>query len=240
MPSARANGGFNTQSRFSSYASVEWAEDDAWDSGSDSDSGTKKTVSMSKAANSIKIPFESTTTAKPVPGPKRSPSSSSLTFSYTHVNTPSPSSYSPKPDNLHSHKAGWTMVSKSTENGARTPNEAGTHEEVRSNASEDFDIEDIDVGDTDAEGLGTKSMKQRRASNVVRQDAETIVQGMFSLKFPVIMMHQLNGARSHVLHPVQAAYKVHTHETERIWRCRHVPSIDTGSFNPVKSSEEIC
>ena len=59
MPSARANGGFNTQSRFSSYASVEWAEDDAWDSGSDSDSGTKKTVSMSNAANSIKIPFES-------------------------------------------------------------------------------------------------------------------------------------------------------------------------------------
>lgn len=175
MQSARSQAGFNTPPRFSSYASVEWAEDDAWDSGSDSDSGsgTKRTMSMSKTANTSKVPFESTTTAKPVPGPKRSPSSSSLAFSYTHINAPSPSSYSPKPDNIHNHKTGWTIVSKSTENGVRVPRDHEAVEEVRSNASDDFDIEDIDVGETDAEG----SSKHRRASNVIRQDADTIVQG---------------------------------------------------------------
>ena len=66
------------------------------------------------------------------------------------------------------------MVSKSTENGTHAPLDSETVEEARSNASEDFDIEDIDVGETDAEG----SSKQRRGSNVVKQDAEAIVQGM--------------------------------------------------------------
>lgn len=44
--------------------------------------------------------------------------------------------------------------------------------------SEDFDIEDIDMGDTDADAPGMKS-REASGSHFVKDDAEEIVQGMY-------------------------------------------------------------
>ncbi|KAL5485102.1 GYP1 [Sanghuangporus weigelae] len=177
MPPTRPHIGINGPSRFSSYTSVEWAEDDPWDSASDSESSSQK-LHIGARSNSIsKVTLDATsTTAKAVPKPKRSPSASSLTFSYTHVNAPSPSSYSPRPETLHTHKQSWTMVNKPSENGLQTTR----HESIGGTlgrTSEEFEIEDIELGDTDAEG---HTAKVRRGSENVRNDAEEIVQDPFS------------------------------------------------------------
>lgn len=176
-PPARPHIGLNPPSRFSSYASVEWAEDDAWDSASDSETTAQKTPHASKTIDSSKISFDSSSTVKQIPKPRKSPSSNSLTFSYTHVNAPSPSSYSPKPDHLHSHKTSWAMVNKSP-NGSRqiTDSDPGESDELHRN-NEDFDFEDIDVNDTDAESSSTRPLRDRGAAVYVKGDAEDIVQG---------------------------------------------------------------
>lgn len=169
-PPTRPHIGINTPTRFSSYASVEWAEDDAWDSASDSESSSQRPPVGTSPNSRTKVITESSTAARPVPRPKRSPSQSSLTFSYTHVNAPSPSSYSPKPENLHSHKQSWTIVSKPAEHGLQM-----TKEET---IGEEFDLEDVDAADTDTEISATRLSKERNGSETVRSDADEVVQGM--------------------------------------------------------------
>ncbi|THH09383.1 hypothetical protein EW145_g2045 [Phellinidium pouzarii] len=178
-PPARPHIGINTPSRFSSYSSVEWAEDDAWDSASDSESPSQRPNSSTNY-NASKMALESsTTTARPVPRPKKSPSSSSLAFSYTHVSAPNPGSYSPRREQLHSHKTSWTMVSKSLDNTARTTKEDEVIGDEYRKASEEFDMEDIVVADTDAEVSDLK-VRDRSGSDCVRADAEEIVKDPLS------------------------------------------------------------
>ncbi|EJD03108.1 RabGAP/TBC [Fomitiporia mediterranea MF3/22] len=172
-PPARPHIGISTPSRFSSYASVEWAEEDAWDSASDSESSVPKPPSGKSAIG--KISLESTTTAKPIPKPKKSPSASSLTFSYTNVNAPSPSSYSPRSDNLHSNKQSWTIVNRTTENGVQPTKEGVLSNNTLGRTSEEFDIEDIDVAETDADVRVSKNGLQ-----FVKDDAQEIVQDPLS------------------------------------------------------------
>ncbi|KAH8119261.1 RabGAP/TBC [Phellopilus nigrolimitatus] len=179
-PPARPHIGLNTPARFSSYASVEWAEEDAWDSASDSESPPQKHPNTSRSNSIGRIALDSSTTARPVPKPKKSPSSSSLAFSYTHVSAPNPGSYSPRPEQLHSHKTSWTMVSKSSENGARGIKEDEAIGGAKRRTSEEFDIEDIVVADTDAEASDPKPNKERSGLDSVRDDAGDVVQDPLS------------------------------------------------------------
>lgn len=177
-PPTRPPIGLNAPSRFSSYASVEWAEDDAWDSASDSESSTQRPTGTVRSNSIGKITVESSTVARPVPRPKKSPSSNSLAFSYQHVNAPSPSSYSPRQDPIHSHKTSWTMVSKPPDSKAQTPKEEVISSSL-GKSSEDFDIEDIDMGDIDADAM--KLSRETSGSHFVKGDAEEIVQGMYRI-----------------------------------------------------------
>jgi TBC1 domain family member 2 len=109
-PPARPHIGLNPN--FSSFTTSEWAEEDAWDSGSDSESPHRTSISSSwnKPVN------KPNTAPKPVPKHARNSSSSTLAFSYTDVQVPSPSSYPSPPESLQpqSSKNGWTLVTKST------------------------------------------------------------------------------------------------------------------------------
>ncbi|KAI5123683.1 hypothetical protein M0805_001711 [Coniferiporia weirii] len=191
-PPARPHTGINAPSRFSSYSSVEWAEDDAWDSASDSESPSQR-QKLTAVHNVSKIALESSTSARPVPKPKKSPSSSSLAFSYTHVNAPNPGSYSPRPDHPHSYKASWTMVSKPSENEARVTKEDEVIGDTHRRASEEFDMEDILVADTDAEALDLRTT-ERAASGSLRTDAEDVVQD------PLSTIRRRRGSRSKAPH----------------------------------------
>lgn len=107
-PPARPHIGLNPSNQFSSYSVTEWAEDDAWDSGSDGESPSssawpRPTVTTARPSSS--------TSPRPVPRPIRNNSSTTLAFSYTHVHAPS--SYPPKTD--QSSRADWTIVSKNSE-----------------------------------------------------------------------------------------------------------------------------
>lgn len=179
-PPTRPHIAINPSTRFSSYASVEWAQDDsdAWDSASDSESPSAK--SMYRKASMSRAISESSSAARPVPRPRKSPSNSSLTFSYTHVNAPSPSSYSPKLEQTRSPKTGWTMVTKSGEVVSHTnaSKVAEVNSDVQRKASDDFDIEDIVIGDMDAEASESKLQKSGAVKNLLKKEAKGILQGI--------------------------------------------------------------
>lgn len=106
-PPVRPHIGLNQP--FSSLGQSEWAEEDAWDSASDSESPSRTSTSWSKQ------PLKSA--PKPVPRPTRNTSSSTLAFSYTHVQAPSPSSYPPQTMQPQSGKNGWTLVGPDIQTG---------------------------------------------------------------------------------------------------------------------------
>lgn len=93
----------------SSFQTTDWAEDDAWDSTSDSES--PRHSSLHNAWGKRNPP--TITAPKAVPNRTSSNSSSStLAFSYTHLQAPNPGSYPPKgePGGSNSPKNGWTIV----------------------------------------------------------------------------------------------------------------------------------
>ena len=183
-PPARPHIGLNP--RLSSFGSSEWAEDDAWDSASDSESPNHTPASSSwNKPKSLSAP-------KHVPKPTRNSSSSSstLAFSYTHVQLPSPSSYPPRPESLHpqSSKNGWTLVRKS----------AASHD------SEEFRIPDPDadpdsaetasvvyVGSVDDLDFDNPAPSKQDHGSLVRDEIDEIVNGTSST-FPPLDSPLLN------------------------------------------------
>jgi len=172
-PPTRPHIGLNPSHRFSSYAVPDWAEDDAWDSGSDSESPTNPSWNRTSSRRG-----SSTATApKPVPRPKLNTSSSTLAFSYTHVNHPSPSSY-PTKQEIPPPKNGWTIVRKSSDqrtsvDGRETDraDEGGAYDDVEG---------DMVVGDLEPELVPPATIphtKPRQDQGSVRDDAQEIVDG---------------------------------------------------------------
>lgn len=182
-PPARPHIGLNPTNQFSSYSVTEWAEDDAWDSGSDEESPSSSGWTRPTSTNSRQA---SSTAPKPVPRPGLNNSSSTLAFSYTHVHAPS--SYPPKTD--QPSKAGWTIVSKATER--QSPDIQGT--EILSGESlyedPDGDAEgDMVVGHFEPEVTeklsSTSNHRSRQDQAVVREDAQDIVDGVWC--YPVFV-----------------------------------------------------
>ncbi|KAJ7593902.1 rab-GTPase-TBC domain-containing protein [Mycena floridula] len=136
----------------------DWGEDDAWDSGSDSESPRQSTISMAWNRPS------SSSAPKPVPRPTYTASSSTLAFSYTHLSAPNPSSYPPRTTDP---QPGWTMVRKAP---GRTSKDS-------SDATGDVDIEGdtMVVGDLDesAESLPSQ-VKPKTDHGTIRADVEEI------------------------------------------------------------------
>ncbi|KAI0812686.1 rab-GTPase-TBC domain-containing protein [Irpex lacteus] len=173
-PPARPHIGLNPSSRFTSYSTSDWAEDDAWDSGSDeeaSGSGWQTTHSRST----------SSTAPKPVPKPQQNSSSSTLASSYTHVNAPSPSSYPPRAEHPPA-KQGWTIITNAREGRG----DEGKHVEATQYPHHDGDLI---VGDFDPEeppetshhNAPVPKSKQRRC--VVREDVDDIVKDPLHLVY---------------------------------------------------------
>lgn len=182
-PPARPHIGLNPSHRFSSYSVSEWAEDDAWDSGSDSEAASASVWKRTGTRAS-----SSTTAPKPVPRPALNHSSSTLAFSYTHVNAPSPSSYPPRPE--QPSKNGWTIVRTSTE-----------HQRTREaeKATDSVGYVDVEgamvIGDFDPEAVEEAPAhhgRPRLDRGTVRGDAEAIVNGTHStsLSLTPVLIHQ--------------------------------------------------
>ena len=155
----------------------EWAEDDAWDSTSDSESH-QSSVWTSSAP-------------RKVPRTPSSPSSSILAFSYTHLNAPNPSSYPPKPELTappQAPKNGWTIV-RTNGSESKTNNSTRTGFE-QDGISRDVDVEgDMILGDLEPEidvdestaSLSSHS-KTKNNEGAIRQDIDDIVNGISSIK----------------------------------------------------------
>ncbi|CCM01930.1 uncharacterized protein FIBRA_04003 [Fibroporia radiculosa] len=171
-PPARPHVGLNPSHRFSSYTIPDWAEDDAWDSGSDSEaphnSGWHNRSTTRRDSSAASAP-------KPVPRPKLKSSSSTLASSYTHINHPSPSSY-PVKQEVQPPKNGWTIVRKSSDQRGsfdarevERPGDGGAYEDVEG---------DMIIGDLEPEAMeqpAASHTKVRQDKSSVRDDVEGIV-----------------------------------------------------------------
>ena len=160
-PPTRPHIALNPSSRFSSYANVEWAEDDAWDSASDSETHSAprnfaSSTGWEKSSLSASAP-------KPVPKPARKTSVSSIAFSYTHVHAPSPSSYTSTPPNdpLHMSKTEWTLVGKQGEQNDATELESVDEKGINSASADSIDnADELIVGEMDVESGPSSSKKK--------------------------------------------------------------------------------
>ncbi|KAF9050112.1 rab-GTPase-TBC domain-containing protein [Panaeolus papilionaceus] len=127
-------------------AATEWADDDAWDSTSDSEEPRQSTLNTSWGGKTTST--SSTVAPKKIAKPPSNSSSSTLAFSYTHVHAPNPSSYPPKhelagPD---APKNGWTIVRTShSRQGSQTDLD-------NVNDSKDSDFDRVEAADDDLEG----------------------------------------------------------------------------------------
>ncbi|KAH8107795.1 rab-GTPase-TBC domain-containing protein [Cristinia sonorae] len=172
-PPARPHIGLNPSPRFSSYSTSEWVDDDAWDSGSDSESPTKTSWKQPTSKHA------SSSSPKPVPkSGQNNSSSSTLASSYTHLHAPSPSSYPPRPEQPQPvNKNGWTIVSKSTDRlrGADHDESAHTGDGA---AGAEGDGSDLILGDLDpevAEQPAPAPSKPRQDQGSLRDDVDEIV-----------------------------------------------------------------
>ncbi|KAH0827860.1 hypothetical protein J3R83DRAFT_3487 [Lanmaoa asiatica] len=179
-PPARPHIGIHPS--FNTNSNMDWAEDDVWDSASDSESPRHSTIAHSwrHSSNTQSKRQPSFATApKSVPKAPNNSSSSTLAQSYTHLNPPSPSSYPPKPESgqAASAKGGWTMVRKSSVLQNSIDGTASKHSDLHRDADVDGDMV---VGDFDPEVVesGTASkIRQERGS--IKTDAEEIMNDPF-------------------------------------------------------------
>ena len=185
-PPARPHIGLNpaTSTRFSSYATVEWAEDDAWDSASDSESAIPSSSAKQTPARAATADFS--IPARHAPKQTRSPSAGSIAFSYTHVSAPSPGSYTDNSVISNAQdspsKASWAMVNRLAQQQNGIPQLGNEGSSRSTSLAEEFVVEDVIVSDMEGMGLDTKSSKPRAGRESVKLDAQDIVQGAwFSL-----------------------------------------------------------
>ncbi|KAF7965208.1 hypothetical protein HWV62_28866 [Athelia sp. TMB] len=172
-PPTRPHIGLNPS--FKTPHSGDWGEDDAWDSGSDSESPRQSTITNSWLPTS-RTSSISVTSPKPVPkSPSRpSASSSTLASSYTHVIAPSPSSYPPRDEQPQDppQKSGWTIVRKSTD--------AHKNVEEKDNgkidgAVDDPEVDDMVVGSFEPEVVVEAPVKPKIEQGSIREDVDDIV-----------------------------------------------------------------
>lgn len=177
-PPARPHIGIHPS--FNASSNMDWAEDDVWDSASDSESPRHSTLAHSWRYSSNTQPKRqpsSVTAPKPVPKAPTNSSSSTLAQSYTHLNPPSPSSYpmseSGRPA---SAKGGWTMVRKSSISQSSIDGTASKSSDIHRDADVDGDMV---VGDFDPDIVepGTAN-KIRHERGSVKSDAEEIMNGI--------------------------------------------------------------
>ncbi|KAG6375352.1 tbc1 domain family protein [Boletus reticuloceps] len=161
---------------------MDWAEDDVWDSASDSESPRHSTIAHSWRYSSNTQPKRQpsfVTAPKPVPKAPTNSSSSTLAQSYTYLNPPSPSSYPPKSESGQpgSAKGGWTMVRKSSISQNGTDGTASKCSDTHRDADVDGDMV---VGDSDPEIVehGTTD-KIRQDRGLIKSDAEEIMNDPF-------------------------------------------------------------
>ena len=174
---------------------MDWAEDDVWDSASDSESPRHSTIAHSWRYSSNTQPKRQpsfVTAPKPVPKAPTNSSSSTLAQSYTHLNPPSPSSYPPKPESgqAASAKGGWTMVRKSSISQISTDGTASKSSDLH----RDTDVDGgIVVGDFDPEIVesGTAN-KFRQEQGSIKSDAEEIMNGIDK---SLLLRHALTSKR---------------------------------------------
>lgn len=172
-PPARPHIGIHPS--FNAKSNTDWAEDDVWDSASDSESPRHSTIAHAWRYSSNTQSKRQPSLPKPVPKPPTNSSSSTLAQSYTHLNPPSPSSYPPKSESGQppSAKGGWTMVMKSSVS-------QSSMDGTTSNLHRDADVDgDMVVGDLDPEVVesGTADkIRQERGS--VKPDVENIMNGI--------------------------------------------------------------
>lgn len=167
-PPPRPQAALNVSSNFSGYG-FDWGEDDAWDSASDSESAIP--------------PSRSTAVAVPK-RPNANNSSSALSLSYTHISAPSPSSYPPRGESLGvlskeaESKAGWTIVTRSSENRSKDSTLPIKNGPKTINSSTKIDDKDIDddmvVGDLEQE-----PKLVAHPVNVVKSTAEEVLKDPF-------------------------------------------------------------
>lgn len=179
-PPARPHIGIHPASIFEA---TDWGEDDAWDSGSDSESPRQSTLTMT-----WNRPSTSTSTGptapKPVPRPALKDSSSTLAFSYTHLNAPNPSSYPPRETDPQAPQNGWTIVRKKQKGAQGSVEELGSVNPARASESDqegpgDVDLEgDMVVGDLEeAESSSSTAPDQASSSIPGRSKPKTDYQG---------------------------------------------------------------
>jgi len=173
----------------SSFQNTDWAEDDAWDSTSDSESPRQSTLHTRRNPPPVTAP-------KAVPDRTSSNSSSStLAFSYTHLQAPSPGSYPPKEvvGGSNSPKNGWTIVRTvrdQNSNGILLNKESGEKDPVLEPELNAGDVElegDMILGDLEPEmTLSEVRMpivhlqpqpKYNAGADSIRRDADAIVTG---------------------------------------------------------------
>ncbi|KAK0485735.1 rab-GTPase-TBC domain-containing protein [Armillaria novae-zelandiae] len=169
-PPARPHIGIHPTSHFSS---LDWGEDDAWDSASDSESPKQSTLSL---AGSRK------TAPRAVPKPaynKSDSSSSTLAFSYTHVNAPNSSSYPPRTEEPAAPKTGWTIVRKSPSDKAIEKYHSSSQDDSYDNITSpegqgDTDGEsDMILGELECDPFGPETAKSTARKSYGRQRFNT-------------------------------------------------------------------
>ncbi|EGO00108.1 hypothetical protein SERLA73DRAFT_180542 [Serpula lacrymans var. lacrymans S7.3] len=178
-PHVALNPSFNVRN------TADWAEDDAWDSGSDAESPRQSTLSRSwrlSPATSKRTPSSPIAAPKPVPRMSSNSSSSGLASSYTHLNPPSPSSYPPRSESTQSPKngLGWTIVRKTSD-----PRE---HVNIRDQSKDedahgDVDLDgDMVVGDLEPDVVEQEPGRKSRSDSErgsIKCDAGDIVNDPF-------------------------------------------------------------
>lgn len=179
-PPARPHIGIHPTSHFSS---LDWGEDDAWDSASDSESPKQSTLSLAGSR---------TTAPRAVPKPaynKSDSSSSTLAFSYTHVNAPNSSSYPPRTEEPAAPKTGWTIVRKSPSDKAIEKYNSSSQDDSYDNITSpegqgDTDGEsDMILGELEYDPFGPEAPnpppgKATVDKGSIREDTEAILNGM--------------------------------------------------------------
>ncbi|TFK68692.1 RabGAP/TBC [Pluteus cervinus] len=181
-PPARPHIGLNPSIQFP--RTTDWAEDDAWDSTSDSESTKPSTVPSGPSRASG--PRKSAATR-----PDNS-SSSTLSSSYTHLQAPNPGSWPPvaHTDEAISPQNGWTIVKKSPDHKAvNAPPTIKSEAHVDDEAygileHRDADVEgDMILGELESEApnqdhagsLPSQVPKAKQARALIREDADDIV-----------------------------------------------------------------
>ncbi|TRM69482.1 rab-GTPase-TBC domain-containing protein [Schizophyllum amplum] len=219
---------------------TDWAEDDAWDSGSDDGDRRQPAASdvWPRAESSAPKPVPMRTTMS-----DKSSSSSTLAFSYTHVSAPNPSSYSPRNEQQPARN-GWTIVRTSGEGARGEADEANPPPELYEQRGDDVEVEgDMILGEMDPDPTSGEGEEHTQHSRIphektgkaaIRDDAEAIAQDpLRGVKY-----RARRPERSHTSHTRDPALTNLEH-SEKLMRERSIKSNRRHKFVDCLSAEDV-